>query len=254
MKKRAFEITEERGSTQPQRSVAKRMSAPVMLLAVALPTLVIGGCAKHSKDHFTVGTVKDDYRTRHPIVVSEQEKTLDIPIASSAYDVPVAIKGSIAEFAFQYKQQANGNIRIMLPGGSPNQTAAQRVSRKIVETIRESGVAGYRIQTVGYDASRHGASAPIRLSYAAISANVEKCGKWNKDLTDNVENHNYHNFGCATQGNLAAIVANPADLLGPRGATSIDATRRDVVIDAYRNGEETASNISINTPPGVFEN
>ena len=51
---------------------------------------------------------------------------------------------------------------------------------------------------------------------------------------DNPENRNYQNFGCATQSNLAAIVANPSDLLGPRGESEIDATRRDQVITDWR--------------------
>ena len=53
-------------------------------------------------------------------------------------------------------------------------------------------------------------------------------------MIETSENQNYSNFGCATQKNLAAIVANPADLLGPRGITEIDSTRRTTVIQDWQ--------------------
>ena len=53
------------------------------------------------------------------------------------------------------------------------------------------------------------------------------------------ENKQYHNLGCASQNNLAAMIANPADLLAPRGMSEIDAARRATVIDNYRQGNQT---------------
>jgi len=44
----------------------------------------------------------------------------------------------------------------------------------------------------------------------------------------------YANFGCSYQNNLAAQVANPADLVGPRKPSEIDAENRGKVIDVYR--------------------
>jgi pilus assembly protein CpaD len=44
------------------------------------------------------------------------------------------------------------------------------------------------------------------------------------------------NHGCAYQHNLAAIVANPNDLLGPRPETEIDASRRQTIMSRHRQG------------------
>ena len=55
-------------------------------------------------------------------------------------------------------------------------------------------------------------------------------------------NREYWNFGCATQRNLAAMVANPADLVQPRGSTPAYQGRRTVVLDKYRKGDSTATN------------
>jgi pilus assembly protein CpaD len=47
----------------------------------------------------------------------------------------------------------------------------------------------------------------------------------------------YWNFGCATQRNLAAMVANPSDLVQPRGETPAYSARRSVALEKYRKGE-----------------
>ena len=60
-------------------------------------------------------------------------------------------------------------------------------------------------------------------------------------MTDTSENKNYFNFGCASQQNLAAQIADPRDLLSPRGVDSIDAGRRTTVLDNYRRGEPTTT-------------
>ena len=51
----------------------------------------------------------------------------------------------------------------------------------------------------------------------------------------------YANFGCAQQSNIAAMVADPEDLLRPRRMTRADAMRRSVVFDKYRQGSEISS-------------
>ena len=68
-----------------------------------------------------------------------------------------------------------------------------------------------------------------------MRAQTDKCGRWPEDILQNsAENKHYANFGCSYQNNLAAQIANPADLLGPRKQSPIDAERRSNVIDEYR--------------------
>ena len=92
-----------------------------------------------------------------------------------------------------------------------------------------------------YAASPNGDAAPIRLAYVTTKAMTSPCGEWPADLSDNTfGNRNWYNFGCASQNNLAAQVANPTDLIAPRGMTPIDATQRAKVISDYR-GEKTTN-------------
>ena len=55
------------------------------------------------------------------------------------------------------------------------------------------------------------------------------------------ENRPYHNFGCATQRNLAAMIDNPADLEQPRPETPAYTARRTAAFEKYRKGNSTAT-------------
>ena len=53
----------------------------------------------HDGSRTTTGALPDDYRTRHPIVVGEQERTIDIPIATGATRLTRGQSEVIAGFA-----------------------------------------------------------------------------------------------------------------------------------------------------------
>jgi pilus assembly protein CpaD len=56
-------------------------------------------------------------------------------------------------------------------------------------------------------------------------------------LARTYQNTPYPDFGCANQHNLAVMVANPGDLLGPRTMTPRDANRRDDMYGKYVKGQ-----------------
>ena len=226
-------LAAQQGNRRRRSSVA-RATASVFLLGAALPVLALSGCAKHDENHFVVGSIHDSHTKRHPIIIDEREKTLDIPVARDASDITLASAGAVDGMANSFRRSAGGAITILLPDRSPNEAAARKVGSAAAARLRQNGIPDHRIRFSSYDASNHGNAAPVRLSYQAVTAKVENCGKWTRDLTEVFENKQYHNFGCASQNNLAATVANPSDLIAPRGMTDIDAERRATVIDTYR--------------------
>jgi pilus assembly protein CpaD len=73
------------------------------------------------------------------------------------------------------------------------------------------------------------------------------CGDWSTNLAVTTRNDLPSNFGCATQHNLAAMVADPRDLLAPDSSVGQpDAQRRLTVLDKYRKGELTPAAKSAN--------
>lgn len=209
---------------------AYRRAAIVLVASVAIG--LVSGCAK--RDSITVGSVPDDYRTNHPIVIAEKDEVIDLPVGAGDRGMTQMQRTALGGFLDNYDRSASPVITIAVPTGAANDLAAAEASRGFRKYIRSRGVPEQRIATVTYQAQSPEASAPIRVSYTTVRAQTNKCGRWPEDILETSENKHYANFGCAYQNNLAAQVANPADLLGPRKQTEIDAENRDKVIDVYR--------------------
>jgi pilus assembly protein CpaD len=219
-------------------NLARAILAINLLAAAAM----VAGCAELERDNNIVGSIPDDYRTRHPIVVNQAETAEDIIVSVNAQKLTHRDKLVAEAFADRFSRSGARSMGILIPKGSVNDTAARRIAYEIVGVLRDKGVNDNRIHIQHYNAQGYGDAAPVRLAFSDIVANVaSQCGQWQEDALEDQQNNNYANFGCATQRNLAAIVADPADLIGPRAETEIDATRRTNVIEDWReNGSERA--------------
>ena len=213
-----------------------RLKAYLNSTGLLFAAAALAGCGSIGRDPIQVGSVPSDYRTRHPIVLSEKEQTLDVPIASGAHELGIPVESNIRAFATDFAAAGSSAIIVMMPAGSPNEHAVDRVRGQIVQALVDGGAPRGRIILQHYDASAHGSAAAVRLAYSGVVANTAPCGNWPADLTDTVENRNYADFGCSSQQNLAAIIANPGDLMGPRQQSPIDATQRGAVIEGYQRG------------------
>ncbi len=212
---------------------SRRLLRPVLpILAVAL----LAGCAFQKRDSITVGAVPDDYRTNHPIVIAEKEEILDLPVAASDHGATAPQRASLEGFLAGYDRTAAPVLTIAAPSGSANSLAAADAANDFAHLARKNGVPASRIMLAAYQASPEEISAPVRVSFPAMRAQTGKCGRWPKDILETSENKHYANFGCSYQNNVAAQIANPGDLLGPRKQTPIDPTNRGVVIGDYQDG------------------
>jgi len=230
-------VTTKAKSSKGNTRLSTRSGSATSVLALAL---LLGGCASYSKDHFKVGSVPSDYRTKHPIVVSQSEFTEDMIVTSDMKGMSHRQLNVVNSFLAHYRRAGAKSINIIVPSGSHNDAAARRVAHDIVAHMKKERVNGNVIRVSRYHAANHGDSATLRLSFDSLQAKVgSECGQWTDDLKDTHDNQNYNNFGCATQNNLAEMIVNPEDLVHPRGQSEIDAERRDNVINDWRdNGTE----------------
>ncbi len=208
---------------------------------VILGCLTIAGCQGTAQTQSQL-LASNDYRLRHPIVVTEEPETLDLPIGRNTRRLFGPIESTITAFASEAQQKGNGSVEILVPSGGANESAVHSVTGDIRNALQRGGISRSRISTRTYAVSDPSADAPIRLSYARMQATAGTCGSWPSNIGGGVnQNVDYENFGCATQANLAAMVDNPSDLLTPRASTPADQARRAVVIDNYRKGQVTTS-------------
>ena len=209
-------------------------TAPLLTIAAIA---LLSGCANAKRDSITVGAVPDDYRTNHPIVIGEKEEVLDLPVGAGDRGMTRPQRASLEGFLANYDRSAAPVLKIMAPAGAANDIAAAEAAHDFAAIARKNGVPQSRIMLMSYQASSVETAAPVRVSYTAMRAQTGKCGRWPADLLETSENKHYANFGCSYQNNIAAQIANPADLLGPRKQTEIDAANRNVIIGDYQADE-----------------
>ena len=208
--------------------------------ALGLLGLSLGGCAgKLDRVVNQSLTIPDDYRQRHPIVLTNAAQTLDIFPGPGALDVRQT--KSIRAFVRDYQSAGQGPMQVLLPHG-PNVGSAPHTTLAAVRTaLIQSGVHGY-INSGSYEVSDAALAAPLRLSFTRLKAKVAtNCGDWPADLaggstTQSWDNRPYYNLGCATQMNLAEQVADPRDLVEPRAEEPSDVQMRTRAIGFIRRG------------------
>lgn len=206
---------------------------------------MLAGCSQTGTQG--LGLAPSTYQQRHPIVVESAPTTLDIPVGEKRTHLTAAMKSAITGFAYDYRRARAKGVEILVPSGSSNEASAAHITRHVKEVLNHNGIPSRHISVRSYSALSPEQAAHIRLSYSAISAHVaSECGVWPSDVGFDTSNTNYHNFGCATQSNLASIVADPNDLIAPRDRGTINAERASIIVDDFEaNAVSTVAPVAV---------
>ncbi|MEO6224275.1 MAG: CpaD family pilus assembly protein [Sphingomicrobium sp.] len=75
----------------------------------------------------------------------------------------------------------------------------------------------------------------VRVVVSRRRAEVPGCPDWSQPSQPNFQNRNVPNFGCGVNSNIAAMIANPEDLLHGREGTGVgDQSTASKAIELYR--------------------
>jgi len=192
----------------------------------------------------TTGSIPLDYRERHPIAVKEGKKTLVLFVGSGRGGLSPQQRAEVLAFAQSWKRDATGGVTIDRPVGGANERSAGDTLKETLSIIVQAGVPNNGIGIRTYSAGNK--LGTLRLNYPLIVAEAGPCGLWPDDLgpsydTKHFENKQYYNLGCASQRNLASMVAEPSDLVQPRAETPVYRAKRTYGVEKWRKGESPAT-------------
>lgn len=225
-------------------SMSRRPLANVARLACLAAALGVAGCS--TKATTASFSPRDyDYRERHPILISEEPETLTIPVGMNGPALSREIDVAIRNYVAGYFADGTGKITIQVPVNSANEIAAGKTGKAVHYALVQAGVPRSSIVVAPYAFNDFSKTAAMRLSYLKVKASTPTCGIWPEEQPSDYQNRQYHNFGCASQQNLAAMVANPADFVAPRRTDVANGARRAKVINDYSIGAETASSATL---------
>lgn len=205
------------------KNVKRRSAANVRPAMLLLSAILLSGCSMYDT------AVEDDYvpvthYDRYPIKVTKVPVKMGIA-ARAGMLTPEQINAA-TNFAQDARNNAQSKISIQYPSGGKSRRAATDIAKIFVDEGVPKGMIGVRSYPGG-------ATSPIRISYVRKVAVTRECGDWSHDLSSDPYNEFHSNYGCATQHNIAAMVARPEDFERPRAMSPIEGANRTAAMSTY---------------------
>jgi len=193
----------------------------ILFAALSTPALMLGGC----------GTLNRGVDTVYQPVVSRTDYVFDVQTTPSGLAPGEAdrVAGWLGTMRLRY----GDHVAVDDPNGSA-------VNSQVAAIASRYGIL--------LDSRAPITSAPLAAGMARVvvsrtAARVPGCPDFTRTGTDEFEGSATSNFGCANQANLAAMVADPLDLVrGQPGTETFDAQTSGKAIDIYRKAIPTGKN------------
>ena len=187
------------------------------MLIVASASLALSACS-------TTGANTSMYSVHQPIV---ERTNYSIDVNTNGGDVSPAEERRMAEW-FDAMQLRYGD-RVAIDYGDGY--AAPAVGQTVADLVDDFGilVGGTAPVTVG-------AVAPgtVRVVVTRSSASVPSCPDWSTTSERNYDSRNHSNYGCSINSNIAAMVADPEDLVRGRDNKALDGNTGKSAVTTYR--------------------
>lgn len=199
-------------------------------IASLLLVLLAGSCASPFSDG---SPPFEDGARNHPIAVEPSYRSLKLSFSAMNAGLLPSDAEHFEDFVAHYLAHGNGAISISAPRNEDGRSAIAYFG----ERLEQMGVPKEHILVGEVD----GSDNRVELGYMTYEARVEPCGNWSKNLASTEENDTAPDLGCSVQHNIAAMVADPRDLVEPHREDGSDAMRRATIMTHYEKGEPTAA-------------
>ena len=198
------------------------MTRRSLLLAAAGAALLLGGC---------MGTENRGLESVHQPVVDRSDYALDLQVAGE-----MLARGEQARLAGWFDAMRLGyGDRVSIDDGDEGLGARAQVGGIVAEY-------GLLIADAAPITAAPVTPGTVRVLVSRMQASVPGCPDWTRDASLEMSGNTSSNQGCAVNSNLAAMIANPADLVrGRTGAGALDPVLSSKAIDSYRKAAPTGA-------------
>ncbi len=202
----------------------------ITMLAASLALLTATGC--RGLDNYTARVLSDPEK-KHAINYTSESETLYVELPSGGGDLSQNQAADVRRFVERYKVESTGGIRIAAPRSMGGRFAIARSMRQVEDIVSGAGIPRHAIRMQDYSGSNPEFGPALRLAYRRPVALPPHCEDFSKDMGVDRERLTTRNFGCASQSNLALMVANSRDLKHPQQSAPRSSERRSVTWTDY---------------------
>lgn len=202
----------------------------IPVLAVAAAS-VLGACSHNSQGVPT--------HRLHPTVVAESVERLELYARPNGMSLSARDHTAVAQFLQTYAASGTGPIFINRPASHRGGLGVMETDRLLRTVMADVGL-DPRVAESGEYHVAPGNPAPVVVTYKTLRTVRQDC-TYTQDVANAANNGVRPGFGCFMSANLAAMIADPAQLIAPLPNGTPNAQRRQVVYDKYIKGEPTAA-------------
>lgn len=214
----------------------------ILFSAVAGSLMVLTGCQTD------IGSgnvpIENFYGTpldRHEIGVKQHKEYLEVSLDSRDTQLRISEVMKVRSFLDKYADVGHGPLVISMPKRAQNPQLAVGAVAEIREFAWETGINYDRILGAAYNADGR-AATPVVMAFNTYKAVAPDCPSLaGIDMSNAVSNSELPSFGCAVRTNMAAMIAEPADLLGERELSEGYLARQQFQLDLWLQGQPTPS-------------
>lgn len=213
------------------------LPALVRLCPVLALLFVIAACEGTANHGF-------DYRDNHRLKVGSEQVSILITVPEAGTQLQPIESRRWERFIRDYVNRGRGVVLVERKPriGLADDQHVEQVRR----FLRTQGLGNKQVQLTpsgsqGLDASE------VRLTFTANKVILPDCGNFDKRATLNPRNLVSENYGCATQRNIGAMVADPGDLVKARPFSGIDPERSLTDTDATATDATTTDTTTTTT-------
>lgn len=214
-----------------------------LLIGAALSgAMIIAGCqsndsAGHAPAEYYTGTTLD----RNAIGVTQHTEYLEVQLDDRDTQLRISELMKVRDFLDTYTDVGHGPLVISMPHDASNPQLAVGAVAELRQLAWEAGVGYESLLGAAYDSDGR-ATTPIIMAFKTYKAVAPKCTSLAQlDVSNAVSNSDLPSLGCAVRTNMAAMIAEPSDLLGSRDLDEGDLDRRSRQLEMWRNGESSAA-------------
>jgi pilus assembly protein CpaD len=189
----------------------------VKFLIAASLGLGLAGCG-------TLPTNTSMYSVHQPVV---ERSNFAIDLALDGNGIAIADQRRMNEWFDVLNLGYGDRVSIDNGGGYTDPAVVNDVARSLAER-------GVAIGDVAPPTTGAIAPGTVRVIVTRSSASVPSCPDWSSTHENNYNAGNHSNHGCSTNSNLAAMVADPEDLVRGRESKKLDSNSGKAAVNTYK--------------------
>lgn len=208
-------------------------------VSAALAGFALVGCASDGPSHVPPSYFQGSTLDRYDLSARPKTEMIEVSVLPGDSQLRREEIYKIEAFLADYRSVGHGPLMLSIPGDHANEQLLISAAADIRDMGWRAGVEYDQIDGSAYDAGGRG-NAPIILAFKRYTAVKPDCPSWAAvDAMDAVSNNDTPVLGCAVRTNMAAIIADPGDLMGVRALDAGDPERIGEQLAKWRRGETT---------------